>query len=172
MFIKYLLNNFTKKEPRATPIYQGTLEKAEIHELEIGDSYSFSNSFSQAISERRKKRLDLNYAMAVKRSFQLTENLASWYNGVKDNPKCISYINLNDPFFQYRDVNLILDLEAQEMMGKEMNYVTVDLRKKRHVEGSNDFSTSFTFDKKYLTDIGNKTTITYSKDREEDPSTY
>ena len=81
-------------------------------------------------------------------------------------------ITLNDPFFQHRDINVILDLDAEDMMGKELNYVTVNLRKQREAEGAHDFNTAITFDRTFFEANGNRITRTYSKGKDEAPERY
>jgi hypothetical protein len=112
----------------------------------------------------------LNFRIPVTEDITITENLASWYDGVKDNPKCISSVNLNDPFFQHRDINFILDLEAEEMFGKEVNFVTVNVRKKRN--SGNAFSDRVTIDRDYLKKKGVKATMTYARGEDNNPDTY
>jgi hypothetical protein len=128
--------------------------------------------------ERGKEIINLNYRMAISEEVVLTGNLGSWYNKVRDNPKCISTVNLNDKFFQHRDVNVILDLDAEDMFGKEVNFVTVNVRKKRKAidketgEKVNDYSEAVTFDRKFMEKGGNRYAFTYSKAQDEDPDTY
>jgi hypothetical protein len=128
--------------------------------------------------ERGKEIINLNYRMAISEEVVLTGNLGSWYNKVRDNPKCISTVNLNDKFFQHRDVNVILDLDAEDMFGKEVNFVTVNVRKKRKAidketgEKVNDYSEAVTFDRKFMEKGGNRYAFTYSKAQDEDADTY
>src|SRR5205814_9100608 len=73
----------------------------------------------------------LSYSLPVTERVALTGNVASWYNGVRDNPKCVAAVNLADPFFTQRDINFILDLDAKAMFDEAINYVTVNVRKER-----------------------------------------
>jgi hypothetical protein len=171
-FFQHFLNSFTEKDANMPPIPPGDKEKRDMPNTKIGDSYKFRREFAESIVEKRKRVFNLNYSMAVKRSFQLTENLASWYEGVKDNKNCIGVVNLNDPFFEHRDINVILDLDAEDMMGKEMNYVTVNLRKKRSGDSAHDFSHQLTFDRTFFEENGNRQTVTYSKAQDSIPDMY
>lgn len=171
-FFQHFLNSFTDKDGSVPPAPPGDREKRAMPNIRHGDSYKFRREFVETILEKRQRYFNLNYRMAVKRSFQLTENLASWYDGVRDNPKCIGLVNLNDPFFQHRDVNVILDLDAEDMMGKELNFVTISLRKQRKVKGANDFSHQLTFDRRFFEENGNRVTVTYSKAQDAEPDEY
>ncbi|MDZ4710511.1 MAG: hypothetical protein SH818_19080 [Saprospiraceae bacterium] len=170
-FFQHFLNAYTEKDA-ANPRDPGPKEKEAMPDIKTGDSYKYKREIREVIKQHKVQIFDLSYALAVKRDHQLTENLAAWYDHAKDNPKCIGLVNLNDPFFQYRDINVILDLEAEEMMNKEVNFVTVNLRKKRSGEGANDFNADVTFDRKFLELNGNRTIVTYSKAQDEGPDTY
>ena len=84
-----------------------------------------------AALERRFEVFTLEARFAVRRPHQVVGNLASWYDGVKNNQDCVMQVNLNDPFFQHREVRFILDLEAQDIFEDVVNYVTVNVKKKR-----------------------------------------
>ena len=58
------------------------------------------------------------------------------------------------------------------MFGKELNFVTVDIRKRRTEEGAHDFQQQVTFDKKMFEEVGNRTTVTYSKAQDENPDLF
>jgi len=129
------------------------------------------------VQERFEKRVqtktetfDLTMRLPVTQDWTLTENLASWYDGVKNNAACVAAVNLNDPFFGHRDINLILDLEGEEMFGQEVNYVTVNVRKKR--SSGNDFSDRVTIDRDYLKNKGVKATMTYARGDDKNPDVY
>lgn len=170
-FFQHFLNSFTEKDGNAAR-EPSLKEKEAIPDIKQGDSYVFKREVRDVVKQKKVQIFDLSYSMAVKRSHQLTENFASWYDQNKDNPKCVGLVNLSDPFFQYRDINVILDIEAEEMMGKEVNYVTVSIRKKRSEEGAYDFSQDVTFDRKFLEKEGNRYTVTYSKAQDANPEMY
>ncbi len=122
--------------------------------------------------QRRHETYTLSVRLPITQQFELVENLASWYDGVRDNEKCVNTVNLNDPFFEHRDIQLILDLDAEDMFGKELNFVTVDIRKRRDQDGAHDFQQQVTFDKKMFEEVGNRTTVTYSKAQDENPDLF
>jgi hypothetical protein len=120
--------------------------------------------------QSRQETYNLKMRLPVTQDWTLTENLASWYDGVKSNAACVAAVNLNDPFFQHRDINLILDLEGEEMFGTEANYVTVNVRKKR--DAGNDFSDRVVIDREYLKAKGVKATMTYARGTDTNPDLY
>lgn len=170
-FFQHFLNTFTQKgggnarEP-------GIKEKEAIPDIKVGDNYEFKRDIVDITRQRIVQEFDLSYALAIKRSFQLTENFAAWYDQNKDNDKCVGIVNLSDPTFQYRDINVILDLEAEEMLGKEVNFVTVNIRKRRSEEGADDFQTDVTFDRRTLEKEGNRIVVSYSKAQDASPEEY
>ncbi|MBK8556254.1 MAG: hypothetical protein IPL65_11030 [Lewinellaceae bacterium] len=135
-------------------------------------SYKIDRTRLEQKMQRRTETYTLTVRLPITQEFELVENLGSWYDGVRDTKKCVNTINLNDPFFEHRDIYLILDLDAEEMFGKELNFVTVDIRKRRTAEGANDFSKQVTFDKKFFEKEGNRTVITYSKAQDENPDVF
>jgi hypothetical protein len=111
--------------------------------------------------EQKDQVIKLEAGLAARKTFSVVGNLASWYNGVKDNPRCVQSVNLNDPFFQHRDVRFILDLDAKEIFENMVNYVTVNVRKKRST--GPEFNDSLTIDAEYLKTKGIAGAITYAR---------
>lgn len=99
----------------------------------------------------------------------VTENLASWYDAVKHNKKCVTSVNLNDPFFQHREIHLILDGEAERMFGEEVNAVTVYIRKKR--SKGHDFQDAIMINKETLAN-GTLASLTYARGDDKNPDVY
>jgi hypothetical protein len=100
----------------------------------------------------------------------LTGNLMEWYSAVKDNPRCVFAVNLNDPFFTRRDVRFVLDLDAKEIFDETVNYVTVNVRKNRTT--GRPFEDSLTIDAKYLKDNGVTSALTYARGEDKNPDVY
>ena len=109
----------------------------------------------------KKEHIRLNAGLAVRKPIQVVGNMASWYNGVKHNRSCVQEVNLNDPFFQHRDLRFILDLDAAEIFDDVVNYVTINARKKRR--GANDFNDSVTIDQAYLAENGVAASMSYAR---------
>lgn len=135
-----------------------------------GKSYTYNSTKAEKRFERQREVYNLKYRVAIPKYFPLTGNLGSWYDGVRDNPRCIASVNLNDPFFQHRDINLILDLKAEDMFGKEVNYVTVNVRKRRNQ--GNDFQDQVTIDRDYLKEKGVRAALTYARGEDKNPDVY
>lgn len=138
--------------------------------IRYGKRYRFNKTRFETHFQRKTEVYNLLYRIAIPQTISITENLASWYDGVRDNPKCVSYVNLNDPFFQHRDVNLVLSEGAEQLIGKEVNYVTVNVRKKRN-EG-NDFFKSVTIDRESLKKNGIKASVTYARDQDDNAEVF
>ncbi|NBA84877.1 hypothetical protein GVN16_03855 [Emticicia sp. CRIBPO] len=119
---------------------------------------------------RKREEFNMNVKMPIIENFTLTENLTSWYDGVRDNPKCVSAVNLNDPFFQHRDINFLLDAEAEGSVGKEINMVAVEVRKKRNT--GNPYSASFQLTKDYIAKNGVTSKVTYSREGDNNSDMY
>ena len=131
---------------------------------------TIKESFFQNINQKSTQVINVNYSLPIVKEASVTGNLASWYNGVKDNKSCVNSVNLNDPFFQHRDINFIMDLEAKEMFEKEINYVTVNVRKKR--SQGNSFEDRVTMDMKYFNEKGITATMSYARGEDTDPDSY
>ncbi|TMQ57553.1 MAG: hypothetical protein E6K76_10125 [Candidatus Eisenbacteria bacterium] len=169
-FFQYFLNAMTEPAPPSNPTQPTEQEKKNTPNIQIGEHYVYKKqSFQQAFAQKTK-RINLSYRMAIKRPCQLVGNLASWYDGVRDNPKCVAAVNLNDPFFQHRDINFILDLDAKDMFEQEANYVTVNVRKNRST--GNPFQDHVTIDAKYLKEKGINASVTYARAEDKDADVY
>lgn len=114
----------------------------------------------------------INLNQRINSSFftTLTGNLLNWYEPVKNNKNCVYAVNLNDPFYDHRIINFILDLDGKEMFETEANYVTVNVRKKR--DKGNSFADRIVIDKKYLTEKGSNSTVTYARGEDTNPDVF
>jgi hypothetical protein len=169
-FMNMMIESMTDKDMAANPVQPSEKEKEEDPNVKHGRSYVYNKTVSEKRYERKIEVYNLKYRLAVPKNISLTSNLGSWYDGVRDNPKCVASVNLNDPFFQYRDINLILDLEAESMFGAEVNYVTVNVRKQR--TSGNPFEDHVTIDREYLKNQGVKATLTYARGEDKNPNVY
>lgn len=172
--VEGFMNVFTEavsnNESNAPPVPATEKEKEAMPNIKYGKSYTYNKFKAEQRFQRVIEVFTLTFRRAVTKPFPITGNMAAWYDGVKDNPKCVSSVNLNDPFFQHRDINLILDLEAEEMFGKEVNYVTVNVRKKR--SSGNSFQDQVTIDRNFLKDKGIRASLTYARGEDKDPDVY
>lgn len=169
-FMNVFMQALTDVDTDSPPVPPSEAEKEATPNIKHGRRYTFNKSKTEKLYKRGKEVYSLKYGKAMSKFFPLTGNMGSWYDGVRDNPSCISSVNLNDPFFQHRDINLILDIEAEEMFGKEVNYVTVNVRKKR--SQGNDFEDHVTIDRSFLKDKGILASMSYARGEDEDPNVY
>lgn len=170
-FFQYFLDSFTNTDPAAdVPPANDEEEEAERPNIRYGNKYTYKETFSSRSWQRKVQRFDLNYRMAIKKPHQVVGNLAEWYDFAKDNPKCVGSVNLNDKFFQHRDIHFILDLEAKEIFDDVVNFVTVEVQKKRS-EG-NDFEDHITIDQKYIEEEGINASVTYARGEDTNPDAY
>jgi len=169
-FMNLMIESMTDKDMAAPPSQPSEKEKEQDPNVRHGRSYVYNRTVSEKRYERKIEVYNLNYRLTVPKNISLTGNLGAWYDGVRDNPKCVASVNLNDPFFQYRDINLILDIEAEEMFGTEVNYVTVNVRKRR--TSGNPFEDHVTIDREYLENKGVKATLTYARGEDTNPDVY
>jgi hypothetical protein len=159
----------------ANPVEQQGTEEEETAPAspEIpGDAqkYTWDRQAFEAAYKRKISFFDLNVRLPVRHPLQVVGNLASWYNAVEDNPKCVAAVNLNDPFFQHRDIHFILDLDAKEMFEEAVNYVTVNVKKTR--DAGNPFQDHVTIDSKYLQEKGINATVTYARGEDKNSDVY
>jgi hypothetical protein len=171
-FMDYFLNSVSDKQFATPPEGQAaTGEDGKKYEpSEDLYEYHLDKTKLAVKKESGKETMRLNLRLPIKEDWTITENLASWYDGVKSNPACIGSVNLNDPFFQYRDINFILDLDAKDIFEQEVNYVTVNVRKKRST--GNDFNDAVTIDSKYLKEKGISAQMTYARGEDKNTDTY
>lgn len=170
-FMEYFLQSVTEKEFRKPDSDDEPKNAAKEYDYAF-DTYKVDKQkLAQKIS-RRSETYYLKVRLPITQEFTLTGNLAGWYDAAKNNVKCVNTVNLNDPFFEHRDIYLILDMEAEEMFGKELNFVTVDIRKRRNQKEARDFSAQVTFDRNFFAKQGNRAVVGYSKAQSDDPDAF
>jgi hypothetical protein len=169
-FFQFFVNNMAQPVKDDTPPPPTDQEKDGSPDIKYGNRYQYKQTAIKNAFAQKIQTFDLNYRLAVRRPFQIVGNLASWYDAVKDNPKCVAAVNLNDPFFQHRDINFILDLDAKDLFEQAVNYVTVNVRKTRST--GNPYTDRVTIDSKFLKDKGVAATLTYARGDDKDPDTY
>jgi hypothetical protein len=171
-FFQFFLTSMAEKTQQAQEAPPPAAEKKDEKAPNIrqGDGYRFSQSSFKKNLQKKTQVMSLSARMAYKSEFQIVGNLASWYNGVRDNPKCVAAVNLNDRFFQHRDIHFILDLDGKEMFDEAVNYVTVNVRKLR--DQGTPFEDRVTIDAKYMKEKGINATVTYARGEDKNPDTY
>ena len=140
--------------------------------LEKNRASNMSIDLRKIINKSQKKTevIKLNQRMNSTFSTTLSANLFDWYNQARDNKDCVYAVNLNDPFFDHRYINFILDLDAKDIFDNEVNYVTVNVRKKR--DEGNAYQDRIVIDKKALVEKGANYTLMYARGQDQNPDTY
>jgi hypothetical protein len=133
-------------------------------------SYIFKQDKLESAFAAKEEVVLLDFGVSVKRRFQVVGNLASWYNSVRDNRNCVMSVNLNDPFYQHRDIRFIMDLEAKEIFEDMVNYVTVNVKKPRTDQA--EFNDSITIDAEYLKTKGIAASLSYARGEDKNPELY
>ncbi len=168
-FMNYFTNALTDKDVSLPPIPPEG-EKDDASNNKKGNYYKVNKVKMEKRIQKGRETISLKYRRAVPRYIDVTGNLRSWYNGVKDNPQCVSSVNLNDPFFEHRNISFILDGEVEDIFNDVANYVNVEVRKKR--SSGNDFSDRVTVDKKYLSEKGVTVNMTYARGEDDAPDVF
>ena len=169
-FMEYFLSSVAEKD-FVKPEEGKPIESLNNKYSPSEDLYKYTFK-SERLEKKQKQGIEtynLKLRIPVTHEISITENLASWYDGVKHNKKCVTSVNLNDPFFQHREIHLILDGQAEQMFGDEVNAVTVDIRKKR--SSGNDFQSAITIDKNKLKN-GTLASLTYARGEDKNPDVY
>lgn len=170
-FFEFFLNKMTESSESANLVPPTEKEKEAMPNIKYGRKYTYNRSYIEKSIQKGTETYRLDLRLAMEKPFTVTGNLASWYDGVKDNKKCVASVMLNDPFFQHRDINFILDNEAKELLEKgEANYATVSIKKER--DSGNDFNDAITIDHEYLKEKGLKAAITYARGEDTNSDTY
>ena len=145
-------------------------EKEKTPNIKYGNKYTYNTSAFRTAYSRKSQRFDLNYRLTVRWPFQVTGNLLSWYNTAKDYPGTTGNTILNDPFFEHRDINVLLDLESESMFEDIVSLVDVEIRKKRNQ--GNDFTDAVTFDRENIKTEGVRRQVTYSRGEDTNSDVY
>ncbi|MEN1783498.1 MAG: hypothetical protein AAGF77_00025 [Bacteroidota bacterium] len=170
-FFDFFLKKMTASTEMADLVPPTKKEKEAMPNIKYGKKYTFNRSYLEKSFKKGKQVYRLDLRLAVEKPFTVTGNLASWYNGVKDNEKCVTSIILNDPFFQHRDINFILDNEAKALLETgEANYATVNIKKERDSE--NDFESYVTIDYEHLKKEGLKASVSYARGNDTNSDGY
>ena len=166
-FLQLFLNSIAEPAPPPPAAATGDDKGPDARQ---GSGYVFHQSAIRTSYKSKSRVISLNSRLAFKKPHTLTGNLASWYDGVRDNPNCVAAVNLNDPFFQHRDIHFILDLDAKDLFEQQANYVTINVRKKR--SSGNPFEDRVTIDQKFVTEKGINATVTYARGEDSNPDAY
>ena len=141
---------------------QVTMADEQIKNSQQG-GYHFQSCTQLQTTRSVSKSISLkNFKLPVKRMHPMTYNLPGGFP--------VRSVNLNDPFFQHRDINFIVDVEAMDIFEQEINYVSVNVRKRR--TGGEDFSDAVTISPTVMKDKGRLATITYARGEDKNADMY
>lgn len=137
----------------------------------MGDrGYQFYYTKMKNMSKRGTQTVELSSGMQIPNDLEITANILDWYEGVKNNAACVSRVILNDPFFQRFNIRFVLDKDMVDIFEQEVNYATVNIRKKRNEGG--DFTSRVTLDKKFVQENGVQAAVTYAGGGDKNPDMY
>ncbi len=155
-------------QPQAPPPTEA--EKEYLPGKKNAYNYHLRISRSHHVDIKKKDVVMLNYNYSMPMELSITQNLKSFYDAAKDNPNCIASVILGPGFYQRMDIRFVLDLDAKEIFDQEINYVTVNVKKKR--SSGNDFTDRITFDKQYITEKGITRSVTYAAGEDRNAEMY
>ena len=174
-FFNFFLNAFTEPAYPELSTMSGLQNDVSIGDESIKNSaqggYKFKSCTKLNASRTLKKTIRLdNITLPVRRRYQMVANLGSVYDEVRSKcKKCVFSVRLDDPFFDHRDINFIIDVEAMDIFQEEINYVTVNVKKQRP---GNDFEDAVTLSPEVMRDKGRLATISYARDASKNSGTY
>lgn len=173
---QYFLNSMMKPaedDPLADDGSSTDGKKAEGEERNLPGrtrKYTYNYTRMKTAFSAKTQTMDLDMRLPLRKTFQVVGNMASWYDSVKDNPSCVTSANLDDPFFKHREIRFIMDLDAKAIFEDMVNYVTVNVKKKR--SGGETFDDSMTIDAAYLAENGIVATTTYARGEDRNSEVY
>ena len=170
-FLQYLLNMTTEPpKPDTPPPPPSADEKAKNPDVKHGKKYTFNQSSMKRAFARKREEVNLTMRLGVKWPHQIVGNMMSFYDAARDNPRCVATVLLDDPFFQHREIPVSLNLDRAEIFDEALNYVTVNVRKRRST--GNTFEDRVTFDAKSVKEKGLAATVTYARGDDKNPEVF
>ena len=133
------------------------------------NKYSYTVYQRKEIRRKSKQVLNLKKVIARYETHTMEGNVGAWYDQFKDNPQLVTEVNLDDPFFQRREMRFVIDNEAYDIFNEMVNYATIQVRVPR--KGQRPFIDELTIDKKYLESNGQTAMLTYAR-MGDDAQTY
>ncbi|WDP90212.1 MAG: hypothetical protein HUN04_11060 [Desulfobacter sp.] len=124
-------------------------------------NYQYTVFQRKEIKRTSTQVLNLKKVIARYESHTMTGNVGTWYGKYKDNPKLVTEVNLDDPFFQRRELRFVIGLTAYDIFSQMVNYATVQVRVPR--KGQRPFIDELSIDKKYLEENGQTAMLSYAR---------
>lgn len=132
-------------------------------------NYRYTTFMRKTITRQSTQTLSLKKVIARYEPHQMVGNIGTWYKKYKTNPKLFSEVNLDDPFFQRRELQFIIGNETYDIFNKMVNYATVKVRVAR--KSGRPFLEEATFDRKYIEQNGQTISLTYAR-MDDDADTF
>lgn len=171
MFFQLFMDKFTvpaPEQPAAPPSQQ---EQQYLPGKKDAYGYYLNVKKIEQSIVKKKEVIYMNYDYMMPMELSVTQNLKAFYNSAKDNKNCVASVILNQPFYQQMDIQFLVDNDAVSMFeGKEVNYVTVTVRKKRN--SGNDFTSSFVINRDDLQSKGNRRSLSYAAGEDKNPEMF
>lgn len=123
--------------------------------------YRYKMFQRKEITRKSKQVLSLSKVTARYEQYSMTGNVGAWYEKYKDDPRVVTEVNLDDPFFQRREMRFVIDNEAYDIFNEMVNYATVRIRVQR--KDGRPFMNETTIDREYLETNGQTATLTYAR---------
>ncbi len=168
-FFQFFLESFAQKADENTPVAPS--DTATVPDIKQGDHYTYKRVMRRDVLLTKVDTFALNYRLAFNSPVSLTGNLASWYDGVRNNPRAVAEVNISSPFFESYSPMFRVDFDApKELFSSAINYVTLTMRKQRP-DGA-PFLRSVTMDENYVKDHGVLASFTYARGSDANPSDF
>ncbi|MDD5475762.1 MAG: hypothetical protein PHU03_04510 [Syntrophales bacterium] len=139
---------------------QETIEGRRAEAAKV-NHYRYTVFQRKEITRKSKYSITLSGITSRYEQHTMTGNVGAWYEKYKDNPKVVTEVNLDDPFFQRREMRFVIDNEAYDIFKEMVNYATIQIRVPR--KGERPFIDERTIDRKYLEENGQTATLTYAR---------
>jgi hypothetical protein len=168
-FIRYFIN--TMSDPAPPPARAEDDEGAEESTPDIrqGSHYTYHHQRTSTLVERKIQRFNMDYKFQVKWPHQITGNVKDWQSFARGFPRTYQKVILDDPFFSWRDAVFVVDLDSEELFNDQVNFVTVNVEKRR---GDGVWRDSVTIDKDYIKQNGIRAAMTYSRGSDTNSDVY
>jgi hypothetical protein len=180
-FFRFMETSFFEKQPLEIPDDEDESDE-EMTSPDTGTvdtsnrrhtaSYDYDRFMAKSEEAFVNKTINMRVTLPVKVEYVTVGNISgSWYREARgEYPELFAEVNVDDPFFQQRQVSFTLDLDAIEVFDDAINFVTVEVRKDR--PSGRDFHTSFTMTKDEIAAHGTSKIVTYAKMRDDSPEVF
>lgn len=135
--------------------------------LRFGRRFSFARDRASKMDSRRHvQRIPLNISLPVRRSLQIVGNIGQWYRSVRDNPRCVAEVRIDEHFNEIRSVPFVLDFDGEQLFQGALRHVEIKLRRRR--SAGRDYMDSKTIDADFLRREGLVAYLSYARGSREE----